>query len=736
MRIHRVNENPLLEPLDFDNQLALIDGSRLPSPRVTTRSRKRARPRADARATPEPPVSRSALWVSLGLIAAVLVVYTQVRQFGFVTWDDPQYVSENPHVLGGLGWQSIRWAFTTTYAGFWLPLTWLSFMLDVNVWGPGAGGHHVTNVVLHAANTLLLFGLLHRTTRALWRSAFVAALFGVHPLHVESVAWVTERKDVLSTFFGMLALWAYVGYVKRPALVRYLGVVGAFALALLAKPMLVTLPFVLLLLDFWPLKRWQEAETPVAASPGRGAPARRKPERIGAFRKRLFLIAEKIPLFLLVIGSSILTYLAQRQGGAVAPLRIYPLSLRLENAVVSYVRYLLKMFWPGKMAAFYPYPAGGLPAWQVAASILVLLIAGAFVLAKARRFPYLTVGWFWFVGTLVPVIGVVQVGEQAMADRYTYIPYIGLFIALTWLLADLIPNGFAQKAVAASVSTAAVVVLALLTWVQTSYWQNSITLFEHAIRVTRNNHLAENNLGYALSKAGNWDEAIAHYRRSLQITPNYVHAHNNLGAALAHQGKVEEAMFHYREALRLRPDQPEAQINIGIEMAQQGRSAEALNRLSEAIRFKPDDPKAHYNMGLVLAEQGRWNEAALSYQTALRYKPDYPEAHMSLAVALAQMGKTSQAFEHYHEALRQRPDYAEAHINLGIELAMQNRLQEAARHFSEAARLKPDSAEAHFNLGKALLFLGRKQEALKELEVLQKLRSPLAVQLEGMLESK
>ncbi|HEY2934219.1 MAG TPA: tetratricopeptide repeat protein [Acidobacteriota bacterium] len=668
----------------------------------------------------------------IGVFALSGVAYRQVRTFDFLVYDDNVYVTENRQVQQGLSREGLIWAITTNYGANWHPLTWLSHMLDVEWFGLRPGPHHLTNVVIHLASAALLMLALRQMTGNFYCSLFVAALFALHPAHAESVAWVSERKDVLSALFFMLTLLSYAFYVRAPSAFRYVLVLISTTLGLTAKPMLVTLPLVLLLLDFWPLKRWQQAEAAPAGKPTRRAPAR-KPSRRGTWQRRLLLITEKGPLFLLVIGSSVITFIAQRQGGAVAPLRMFPISIRLENAVVSYVRYVIKMFWPVNLAPFYPHPGNSLPLWQFVGSLLILLLVSAAVLFKARAFPYLAVGWFWFLGTLVPVIGIVQVGEQAMADRYSYIPFIGLFIALTWSIAESIPDGVLYEAVVASLAIVAVALLAWLCWIQAGYWKNSITLFEHALDVTRNNHLAENNLGYALTKIGRWDEAVVHYRKSLQISPDYVHAHNNLGAALAYQGKTDEAMFHYREALRLRPDQPEAQINVGIEMAQQGSSREALHRLSEAIRFKPDDPRAHYNMGLVLAQQGRWEEAVNSYQNALRYRPEYPEVHMNLGVALAQLGKTSQALIHYRQALGQKPDYTDAHVNLGIELATQNRLNEAVSHFSEAVRLNPDSAEGHFNLGKAWLLLNRKHDAIKELEILRKLHSPLAGQLENML---
>jgi len=592
-----------------------------------------------------------ALWASLGLIAAVLVVYSQVRHFGFVAWDDPQYVSENADVLGGLSWQSIRWAFTTTTdAGLWLPLTWLSFMLDVEVWGPGAGGHHVTNVVLHAANTLLLFGLLHRTTGALGRSAFVAALFGVHPLHVESVAWVTERKDVLSTFFGMLALWAYVGYVKRPVVTRYLGVVGAFALGLMAKPMLVTLPFVLLLMDVWPLGRLKLTEP----APRRSDVAARSDQ----FAVLMRLLREKIPLLVVALLSSVVTYAAQRGAGAVSVLEALPLGGRIMNAVVSYAAYIATMFWPAKLAGLYPYHPWS--ATRVVGSAVVLVGISASALLTAKRYPYFPVGWLWYLGTLIPVIGLVQVGIQARADRFTYVPLIGLFIVIAWGAADLAARWPRRRVALTAAAFVVVTACAVTARAQVEHWRDSLTFWQHTVDVSTDNARAHGNFGLELANVGKTDEAIRHYTEAIRISPELADVHSNLGNALAGQGKAADAVAHYQEALRLDPNHVVAHNGLGSALDDQGKYAEAITHYRAALLIDPGSAMIHNNLAAALANEGRLEEAASHLIESTRLAPDEADFHYNAAAVLERLGRLAEAGRHVDEALRRRPDYADA----------------------------------------------------------------------------
>ena len=434
------------------------------------------------------------MWAALALIAVNVFVYATVWHHDFVAWDDPDYITKNPNVSHGLTWRAAWWALTTGYAANWHPLTWLSHMLDVQLYGLHAGPHLITNLALHIGSAILLFGLLHQMTGALGRSAFVATLFSVHPLHVESVAWASERKDVLSTLFWMLTLWAYVGYTRQPGLRRYVVVVVLFGLGLMAKPMLVTLPFVLLLLDYWPLNRVS----------------------LGAGQNWWRLVREKLPLLLLAAASSIVTYLVQREGGAVRGLEALPLNLRLTNAAVSYVGYIAKMLWPVRLAAFYPF-VRSMPVWWAPGSILILAVVSLAVVKGARRYPYAGVGWLWYVGTLVPVIGLVQVGGQSMADRYTYVPYIGLFVILAWGLPDLL-SGWRYRRIALPVAAAfAVAACMLVARSQVQSWSNSIALWSHAIEVTNDNYRAHSNLANFLSDRGEVAVAIGHYNEALRI---------------------------------------------------------------------------------------------------------------------------------------------------------------------------------------------------------------------------
>ncbi|MBI4463915.1 MAG: tetratricopeptide repeat protein [Acidobacteria bacterium] len=649
------------------------------------------------------PFSERALWVCLALIAINVAVYAQVWHYGLVNYDDPNYVGQNPHVSDGLSWHGVSWAFTTGYFVNWHPLTWLSYMLDVQIYGLNPGGHHLTNLLLHIASTILLFGLLHRMNGALGRSAFVAGLFAVHPLHLESVAWVAERKDVLSTLFWMLTMWAYVRYAHQPGMGRYVLVLLLFALGLMAKPMLVTLPFVLLLLDYWPLGR----VTLGTDLPGRSGLAPLRDQR----SVRLHLVWEKLPLLALAIASSIVTFVVQRK--AVAGLDAIPLDKRVANALVSYVAYIGKMLWPTRLAAYYPYPQS-LPGWWVVGAILGLIGVSVMVIRAARRHPYLPVGWLWYLGTLVPVIGLVQVGGQSMADRYTYVPLIGLFIIVAWGGPDLLVR-WPHRSIALTTAAALVISACTITaWGQVRYWENSATFWERALEVTTGNDIAHYSLGTFLAGQGRVEEAIAHYSEALRIKPAYAEAHFNLGNALRSQGKVEEAIAHYSETLRIMPEHAEAHNNLGAVLVNQGKLGEAIAHYSEALRIKPEYAEAHYNLGNALASQGRIEEAIAHYSEALRIKPEYVEAHINLGAVLVNQGKLGEAIAHYSEALRIKPAYAEAHNNLGAVLMNQGRVEEAIAQFSEAARIKPEYADARNNLGFALAKRGRIDEAIHE----------------------
>jgi tetratricopeptide (TPR) repeat protein len=623
------------------------------------------------------------------IVIATLAVYNQVRYHDFVNYDDPYYITENFHVQKGLTVDNIIWAFTSTHALNWHPLTWLSHMLDVQLYGMNPASHHLTNVLFHILNTLLLFFILRRMTGKLWRSSFVAVLFALHPLHVESVAWVAERKDVLSTFFWMLTLWGYARYVEQPGVYRYLLVLTFFILGLLAKPMVITLPFVLLLLDFWPLHRFE----PIPKSSVDGH-VEQKPSAV-------LLILEKAPLFLLAAVSSIVTLQAQQSGGAVGSLVSYPLSIRIANALVAYTAYIGKMIWPEKLAVYYPHP-GVQPWWQVTVAGVLIVFVFFLAIWWSRKHSWFLVGWLWYMGTLVPVIGLIQVGSQAMADRYTYIPLIGLFIIISWG----IPNISAHRRFkSAAMTIAAVIIVCILmitTWIQVGYWKNSVTLFEHTLDVTTNNYLAHNNLGVAFSKPGSTDQAIVHYTEALRLLPDYKEAHFNLGVALYVQGKIKAAVNQFSEALRIDPGFKQAHKRLATALVAQGHIDAGIRHYLKALAIDPDYKEAHKNLAVALLAEGRVQEVIYHYSEALRIDPSDPEVHNNLGNVLFKQGQTTQAIRHYSEALRFNPAYAEAHNNLGAAMVRMGKLDEAKSFFREAIRIKPDFIQAHNNLDKVM----------------------------------
>ena len=538
--------------------------------------------------------SEACIW--LILITAVLLVYWQVGDHEFINYDDNVYITDNAQVQKGLTSKGIIWAFTTSHTGNWHPLTWISHMLDCELYGLNPRGHHLTNVLLHMANAILLFVVLRWMTGAIWRSGLVAALFALHPLHVESVAWAAERKDVLSTFFWLLTMVAYVHYVNRPGGKRYLLVLVTFFLGLMAKPMLVTLPFVLLLLDYWPLNRFKpRAVTGSVEDQSLGFQSSGD-DKLPILKA----VMEKTPLFLMSLFSCVVTVMAQQEAGAISTLEIVPFKLRIANGLVSFVAYMGKMIWPQDLAVFYPHPISDLQIWKPVAAGLFLLIVSTVALWVAQRCRYVLVGWLWYLGTLVPVIGLVQVGEQAMADRYTYVPLIGLFIVVVWGFADLV-KGWRSRRWVVSVS-AAVMVLALMagSWLQVAHWKSSVKLFKHALDATSNNYVAHYNLGNALALQGKLTGATSHYNKALQINPDHAEAHLNLAVGLDRQGKHQEAIQHYAEVLRISPHDAQSHNNLGVALAEQGRLKEAVAHFTEALRIDPNFKEAQRNLDLSL----------------------------------------------------------------------------------------------------------------------------------------
>lgn len=596
-------------------------------------------------------IGRRELLIGAGLIVATLAVYGQVVSHQFINLDDDIYIYENPMVTGGLTTKRLVWAFTTFHAANWHPLTWLSHMLDVQMFGLNPGPHLAINVLFHILNTLLVFALLKNMTHRVWRSAIVAALFALHPMHVESVAWAAERKDVLSAFFGLLSLLAYIRYAKAASSSwkQFLPVTFSLALALMAKPMFVTWPFVMLLLDYWPLNRlkWR---------PGDGL------NRLA--RGLAPLAREKIPIFVLAAASIAITYVAQSRGGAVRQFADAPVSLRISNALVSYARYSISLFWPSGLGVYYPFSPEGIPPWQVAASLA--LIAGVTIVAirAMEDRGYLITGWAWFLGTLIPVIGLVQVGGQAMADRYSYIPSVGLFVLVVWCVADLIGHRRLQYRATAFAAIIWLTILGSLAWVQVGYWRDSITLFRHTLLVAPYNLVVHYNLAHALGKQGNLNEAVAHFGEALRIKPDFFDALINIGVTLNDQRRFAEATTYLTQAIDLEPGSSKAHLQLGIALAQSGKSDEALRHFYLALEFAPGDSDVRTNLGLMLARQGKLPEAKEQLNEALRLNPNSPEAHNNLGLVLLMQGEPEKSIPEFSTALRLKPEFRLAQDNL------------------------------------------------------------------------
>ena len=531
--------------------------------------------------------------VCLFLIMATLTVYWQIQDFHFVNFDDNQYVYENRHVQKGLTIESITWAFTTFHAANWHPVTWLSHMLDCQLYGMKSGWHHFTNLLFHIANTLLLFFVFRKMTGSLWQSAFIAGAFALHPLHAESVAWVSERKDVLSTFFWMLTMWSYIWYVGHPTIYRYVLVVFFYAFGLMSKPMLVTLPFILLLLDFCPLHRFRFQPLDDSAN---------SQQTVNPLR----LILEKIPLFVLAVMSSAITVYAQKEAGAIQSLEVYPAQVRITNALVSYVKYIGEMVYPFKLAVFYPH-SGMLPWWKIVVACLLLVSISFLAIRSVKQCPYFAMGWLWYLGTLVPVIGVIQVGTQTMADRYTYIPLIGTFVILAWGVPELVEKWRHRKIWLGTSTTVFFAVLMAMTWKQVGYRENSIMLFEHTLKITTNNYAAHNNLGAALNAQNRPTKAMEHFLKALRIKPGFLIARMNLGISFDKQGRTAEAIEQYSEILRIKPNYGEVHNNMGIALARTGDVEGAINHFRKALEINPDNIQAKRNLeqALIINQQNK-----------------------------------------------------------------------------------------------------------------------------------
>jgi tetratricopeptide (TPR) repeat protein len=656
--------------------------------------------------------------VCILLAGIVWIAFGQTLRHEFVNYDDGPYVYANPKIINGLTLSNVAWAFTHVHAANWHPLTTISHMLDCQFYGLQSWGHHLTNILLHIAAVILLFLALWRLTGNLWASAFVAALFAIHPLRVESVAWVAERKDVISGVFFMLTLLAYARYARsdRFALGRYMTVLVLFALGLMCKPTLVTLPFVLLLLDYWPLRRTEKSDA-------RG-------HRRMAWSP---LIAEKIPLFVLSAASCVATILAQKQ--ALTPVRVVTFQERFANAVVASIEYLGQFVYPANLAVLYPYPKGGPNVAEVIFALLFLPIVCVILFRCRKIYPFALVGWLWFLGMLVPMIGIVQVGSQPMADRYTYLPQIGLYILTTWGAIELFKSWRHKREVLAVAALLIVGALITRSYFQSAYWRDSETLWRHTVDVTHDNYIAQNNLAGALLERGRLNEAIVHYREALEIKPDVAEVQSNLGNALVQQGEVEEAIVHLQKALQIDPtyaeaynymgnaaikkgqaaeaigyyqkaiefntSYAEAQNNLGVAFLRNGQVDEAIAHYKEAVEIRPGSAEMQFNLGNALARKGDWADAIACYQAALGTEPDAGKAAKilnNLGGALEKIGKRDEAFEQFIKAVQMNGNYPEAHCNLARMLAQQGHRDEAVAHLKQALRLRPGYEQARKQL--------------------------------------
>lgn len=619
------------------------------------------------------------LLVCLILVIVTLTVYWNVSHYDFINYDDGEYVSENRQIQSGLTKENLEWSFSLheNKKFYWHPLTWISHMLDVELYGLDPGRHHLTNVIFHVFNTILLFLILHRMTGALWRCAFVAALFALHPINVESVAWIAERKNVLSTFFGFLALWFYAVYTKRPGLLRYLGVALFFVLSLLAKPMLVTLPFVFLLLDCWPLKRIEIQQT------------------IGSIIHRAArLIAEKVPLLILSALWVCLSAASTRGIGNVIALQSVPLMLRIENALVSYLKYIGKLFWPLNLAIYYPYPEI-IQLWQVLGAVVVLCAISIGAVRALRGHPYLAVGWFWFLGTLIPVIGLVQVGVwQELADRFAYVPLIGLFVMIAWGGPHLINRWRHKRTGLIIAASFLLLVLAMTAHLQIRHWGDSVGVFKQAIKATGGSWVAHHYLANGLMKRGRTGEAIKHFKLALQHKPPQPEGvYLSLAIALTSQGNNTEAIECYAEVLKRVPEYVNAHIGMGAVLAREGRTDEAIDHYREALRIEPNSDKAHFNLGNALLSQGRLDESIDHFSMALSLNSLFAESYNSLGLALMQKGNFEDAILNFRKAADIKPAYLDAQNNRRLAQSIYGRIAQAAEAMRDTLNFNIQDSE-------------------------------------------
>ena len=620
------------------------------------------------------------------LVGITWLVFGQTVGYQFVTYDDPQYVYENAKVAAGLSPDSVLWAFTHTVGGNWHPLTVISHMLDCQLYGLKPAGHHFTNVLLHTIAVILLFLVLRRMTGTLWQSAFVAALFAIHPLHVESVAWISERKDLLSAVFFMLTLGVYIRYVHKLSFTSYILVLLVFAFGLMSKPMLVTVPFVLLLLDYWPLKRFP-SETSVKHRHGRTV-------ENCANTRRIFI--EKIPLLLLSLASCAATLLAQRH--FIDPIGNLTLLDRLCNAAVATVVYLRQLVWPFGLSVFYPHPRHSLSILQVLVATLFLIGVSAAAFMCRRRNPYFLTGWFWFLGMLVPVSGIIQVGEQAHADRYMYLPQIGLYILVTWFVADTVSSWRHRRILLATAMASSIALLMYPAWKQTSYWRDGRALWTHALAVNPQNDTAHISLCDLDLRENRLDDAIFHARKALEIRPDSAEAESRLGVALSASGQNEEASIHFRKALETHQIRPRLHYNLATLLLNSGHLDEAIAEFQKELQIQPDFVEAHNNLGIALTSKGELGEALAHLQKALELDPHLPKVHHNIAMILLRQGQLDQAIAHLQKELQVNPASAEAHNDLGIVWSQHGRIDQAINEWQKTLELQPGNLNAYCNL--------------------------------------
>jgi len=585
----------------------------------------------------------------LSLAVMSFVAFSPILTNNFVNYDDNLYISDNASIKNGINGDSILWAFTSAHAANWHPLTWVSHMLDWGLFGANPAGHHFVSLIFHICSVIFIFLFFNKATGQLWPSAFAAAFFALHPLRVESVAWVAERKDVLSMFFGAALLYVYALYVEMPSIKKYFLCLFLFVLGLMAKPMLVTLPFLLLLLDDWPFRRWQKSAEPVKAANSNPAasaknPLKKKrpvrtaektktdPQKIN-IHSPVYILLEKVPFIIFAIVSSILTIWAQNKGGTIISFYKLTFSERLANTLVSYVGYVGKMFWPVNLSVFYPYQSS-LPPWQIALSFFILLAITVWAIYTIKTLPFIFVGWFWYLGTLIPVIGLMQVGNQAMADRYTYLPSIGLVVMIVWGGLYLLKSDKAQKMFLLPAGLVILLILSGLTWRQAGYWKSSVELFSHALKVQSDNYLAHVSLGVALAEEGRSQDSIKHYQTAIEINPQYFLAHYNMGNVYKELGDMDKAFLHFQEVIKLKPDFSDAQNNVGIILElHYKKNAEAISHYRQALAVTPDNPGYHFNLGMALMQEGKLPEATQHFQQAIELNPDYGAARRALQMA-------------------------------------------------------------------------------------------------------